>query len=267
MTRTSDGYAQTQQLFADALQSSTEPHPVLEHFAGSSDSHSRKLALYRGNLHAAWSNALDNAYPVLKTLVGNDFFAGLAIFYGKAMPSQAGDLTHFGERLGEFLRTFAPAADYPYFADLARLEWALHRAYYARDVVPWSIDQWMKVDSEQLLDATIQVHPACALVSSPYAITRIWQAHQGDSGIALPDDVNQPSHGLVVRERWRPTVLDMTPAAHALFDRLMAGRSLGDALDEALVIDPLFDFAGQWRTWIAMQAVTGASMRAAASAN
>src|ERR1700744_2459284 len=267
MTRTSDSYAQTQQLFADALQSSTELQSVLEHFAGAGDSHARKLALYRGNLHATWGKALENAYPVLKTLVGDDFFTGLAIFYGKAIPSQAGDLTHFGERLGEFLQTFAPAADYPYFSDLASLEWALHRAYYARDVVPWSIDQWMKVDSEQLLDATIQVHPACALVSSAYAITRIWQAHQGDGGVALPGDVNQPSHGLVVRERWRPTVLEITPAAYAFFERLMAGRPLGDALDEAFAVDPLFDFAGQWRTWIAMQAVTGASMQAAAPTN
>ncbi len=254
-----------QQLFADALQSSIEPHPVVEHFAGSGPHQARKLALYRGNLHAAWGTALENAYPVLRALVGDDFFNGLAIFYGKAIPSQAGDLTYFGERLGEFMRTFAPAADYPYFADLAALEWALHRAYYARNVVPWSIDEWMKVDGEELLDATIHVHPACALVSSPYAITRIWQAHQSDGEVALPGDVNEPSHGLVVREHWRPSVLDMTPAAHTLFDRLMAGLSLGDALDEALAIDPLFDFAGQWRTWIAAQAVTGASMPATAA--
>jgi Putative DNA-binding domain len=260
VNRTPDTYAHSQQLFADALHSPVEQHPALELFAGPAAGHVRKLALYRGNLHGAWIKALENAYPVLKALVGEEFFNGLAIFYGKTVPSQAGDLNLFGEGLPAFIRTFAAVAAYPYFADLASLEWALHRAHYADDVVPWSVQQWMETDSTTLLDAHMAIHPACALVSSNYAITRVWQAHQVESEVTLPEDLDLPSHALIVRESWWPSVLDISAAAHAMFDQLMVGKSLGDALDAALTLDPDFDFAGQWRTWIALHAVTGASM-------
>jgi uncharacterized protein len=262
MKTPSDAHAQSQQSFADALLSPVEQHPALELFAGPAAGHVRKLALYRGNLHGAWIKALENAYPVLKALVGEDFFNSLAIFYGKAVPSQAGDLNLFGEGMSAFLRTFPPVAAYPYFADLASLEWALHRAHYASDVVPWSIHQWTQTASDALLNARVTIHPACALVSSNYAIAGIWQAHQGEGDVTLPEDLTLPSHALIVRERWQPGVLEMTAAAYAMFDRLMAGGPLGDALDEALAIDPDFDFAVQWRTWIALHAVTGASMSA-----
>jgi hypothetical protein len=174
------------------------------------------------------------------------------------MPSQAGDLTIFGQHLSAFIRDFAPAAAYPYFADLAQLEWALHCAYYAADVVPWSVEQWMSTEGGQLLDARINVHPACALVSSRYSVSRIWEAHQRDASVSLPVDPDSPSLSLVIRPQWRPRILDLSPAAYAMFDRLMTNATLGEALDAAAAVDVEFDFAHYWREWIAANAVTAA---------
>ncbi|HSC11045.1 MAG TPA: DNA-binding domain-containing protein, partial [Rhodanobacteraceae bacterium] len=61
-----------------------------------------RLALYRGNISAAWEKALANAYPVVRALVGDEFFGGLARAYGRAHPSVSGDLNRFGARFAEF---------------------------------------------------------------------------------------------------------------------------------------------------------------------
>lgn len=258
MTTALSRHAQAQHLFADALDNPLAQQPAFDLFAGDESRHECHLGLYRGNLYAAWASALENAYPVLKMLVGDAFFTGMAIVYGREVPSQSGDLTVFGQHLSAFIRDFAPAAAYPYFADLARLEWALHCAYYAQDVVPWSVEQWMNMEGEQLLDARIRIHPACALVSSRYSISRIWEAHQRDADVSLPADPDSPSLSLVIRPQWRPRILDLSPAAYAMFDRLMAGATLGETLDAAATVDAGFDFARQWHAWIAANAVTGA---------
>ena len=65
--------------------------------------------------------------------MGDEFFDGLAHTYGKSYPSDNGDLNLFGAHFAQFLQDFEHVADYPYFPDMARLEWALHRAHYAAD--------------------------------------------------------------------------------------------------------------------------------------
>ena len=80
-----------------------------------------RLALYRGNVSAAWEKALANAYPVVRALVGNEFFGGLARAYGRAHPSVSGDLNHFGARFAEFIDGFEHARSLPYLGDVAAL--------------------------------------------------------------------------------------------------------------------------------------------------
>src|SRR5258706_1360254 len=65
-----------------------------------------RIALYRGNVVAAWEKALANAYPVVRALVGDEFFHGLARAYGRAHPSASGDLNRFGARFAEFVAGF-----------------------------------------------------------------------------------------------------------------------------------------------------------------
>jgi len=114
----------------------------------------------RGNLSGTWDKSLSAAYPVLQSLVGTEFFSALTRAYGLACPSQLGDLDQFGARFGDFLRDFVHVAQYPYFPDLATLEWALHRAHYAENATaldPAELAQW----SPQLLDDAYLTLSSC----------------------------------------------------------------------------------------------------------
>lgn len=192
-----------------------------------------RLALYRGNLGAGWERALGEAYPVLRQLVGEEFFAGLARAYGKAWPSQDPDLAGFGARFAEFLAGFEPAAPYPYLPDVARLEWAVHRAYLGPDVAFLGLDALATMSPEALDAARFVLHPSVSLLRSPWAIGALWQAHQ-PGGPALPAHADAPCTVLVVRRGWRVEAIDVGVAEGAALDRLAAGASLGVALDAAL---------------------------------
>ena len=92
-----------------------------------------RLAIYRNNHRLTLAGALASAYPVLERLLGCTSFAQLAARYVAQTPSASGDLHGYGACFGAFLDDFAPLADWPWHADLARLEWAVHEAYYAAD--------------------------------------------------------------------------------------------------------------------------------------
>lgn len=192
-----------------------------------------RLALYRGNLSAGWERALGEAYPVLRQLVGEEFFAGMARAYGKAWPSQDPDLAAFGARFAEFLAGFVPAAPYPYLPDMARLEWAVHRAWLAPDMEPLGLDALAAMTPDTLEGARFTLHPSVSLLRSQWAIGALWQAHQ-PGGPALPAHADAPCTVLVARRGWRVAVVEESAAGAAALDRLAAGASFGEALDAAL---------------------------------
>ena len=193
---------------------------------------------YRGNLH----DALAGAYPVVKLLVGDDFFRFLTKRYIEQHPSCSANLHHFGSELAGFIATFEPAGELVYLADVAVLEWACHVAYFADDGEALNLNELVQVPPERYPDLILHAHPSCRVVRSPYPIAAIWQAHQPGA----PEDFHigldgGPGCVLVSREDDIVQVTELTEAQATWLERMQAGFSLGHATDEALERDPGFD--------------------------
>jgi hypothetical protein len=93
----------------------------------------RGLAAYQANGHDLAERALRAAYPVVAALVGGDSFATMACELWHRHPPVRGDLACWGDALPAFVDHNPQLADVPYLADVARVEWALHRAAGAPD--------------------------------------------------------------------------------------------------------------------------------------
>jgi uncharacterized protein len=209
-----------------------------------------RVALYRGNVNAACEKALANAYPVVRALVGDEFFGGLARAYARAHPSVSGDLNRFGSRFAEFIDAFEHAQSLPYLGDVAALEWSVHVAHYAADAVPLSRERITALPPDELLAARFALHPACAWVRSSYPIASIWLAHQPEATVALPDSLDQRELALVVRPRWRVEVLPSSPGELAALMRLREGVDVEGAITAGLRAEPGFAFPKALVRWL-----------------
>lgn len=239
--------ADTQQAFAAGLLDVAASAPALGAFRGDANAH--RYALYRGNLTVAWNKTLSSAYPVIQQLVGEEFFGGLSAEYGRAHPSQSGDLNQFGAEFAAFLAAFPHTAGLPYLPDMARLEWALHRAHYAADAPALSAAGLAAVPPDQIEEAYFALRPACTPVACAWNAVPLWLAHQ-PGGPPFPDRMDTPSHALITRAHWKAGVLPLSPAAHAALTVLHSGGSFGAALDAAFDIDDAFDVAGHLQQWL-----------------
>lgn len=245
--------------FAETIDDPAADAALLQHLQTADDKLTReRLGLYRGNVRAARRNALASAYPVLAQLTGDAYFDALSLAYARAHPSRDADLNRFGASLPDFIERYETDARYAYFADVARLEWALHAATFAANVTPLSPAQWQAIGVEKLMSARLKVHPACVALESRYAAFDIWRAHRQNEWAGRIDiDTNASNWTLIVRPQWRSAALPHTQAAHAAFTALQRGETLDEALERAFAIDENFDFATQWRTWIETGAITG----------
>jgi uncharacterized protein (UPF0276 family) len=233
-----------QQAFGAALWASAQDAALAPLLKGDP----RRVGIYRGNLHAHWTRALASAYPVLRQLVGDEFFEALARVYGRAHPAVDPDLNRFGAALPDFLAGFAPAADHPYLPDIARLEWCVHEAWYApaADAAPAA---FAGLAPEAFEAARAVLHPSLRLHASPWATVALWRAHQA-GGQDFPDDLRAHTHALVLRPRFDVVVEVIGAAEHAALACLARGDTFGAALDAAFDVDGDFDVAAHLRRWL-----------------
>jgi uncharacterized protein (UPF0276 family) len=234
-----------QQLFAAALLDPARTAELAPWLRGDP----ARLGVYRGNLAAAWSRALAGAYPVLRALVGEEPFDGLARAYGRAHPSLDPDLNRYGASLPAFLDTVAGVAGHPYLPDVARLEWLVHEVHFAAD------DEHgpgpLPIADPAAFEASRAVlHPSLRLHASRWATAALWHAHQEPDGGVWPAALDVPGHALVLRRRWRVEVVLLDAAEHAALARLAAGDTIGMALDAAFDVDGEFDVEGAVRRWL-----------------
>ncbi len=210
----------------------------------------RGLAAYRANGHALAERALAAAYPVVAAMVGPDCLNALAHTLWHGHPSQHGDVACWGGELPALLELEAQLADFPYLADVARVEWALHRAAGApdADADPASFALLTQQDPGAL---TLRLAPGTAVIRSAWPVASLINAHlRGDPTLSEAADRlsnREAEQALVWRRALRPEVRPCGAGEAALLDVLQHRQGLVPALDAALTTDPGFDFSA----WLA----------------
>lgn len=213
-------------------------------FAGDDALVERRLAIYRGNVVGAIAKALAAAYPVIEQIVGEEFFSGLARAHWRECPSTSGNLYDYGEHFADFLARFEPAREFPYLPDLARVEWAVHRAGLAADAGRIDMRQLAAVPAAQQAQLRWRVAPGTALVASSHPIVRLWSLHQEGDDREFSVDWQQAETALVARHGLAVSVAAVAAAHAAFFTALIEARPLEAVAQAALGVDPAFDFQG-----------------------
>jgi hypothetical protein len=203
----------------------------------------RRFAVYRNNVLAGLGRALKSRFPVVEKLVGEEFFAAMALAFVRQKPPHSPLLATYGDHFPSFIAAFEPARELPYLADVARIEAARTYAYHAADAVSVGADRFAKLDSNSVDDIRIDIHPSAGIVRSPYPIVTIWAMNSDEQELAPIDDWRRED-ALVCRPRLEVQVRALPPGGAAFLLALAAGRPLGAAAEAALADDPDFDLTG-----------------------
>lgn len=226
---------------AGALQHADTAPAAQRWLAGDAGRVEQGLAIYRANVAAAATKALVAAYPVIRQVVGETFFDGMARAYERVVPSTSGDLYDYGAGFAGFVAEFPHAQSLPYLPDLARLEWAVHRAYGAADAPAWDAQALARVAPAQQPALRFDWAAGTATIDSPYPIARVWQIHQAGFDGEFRVDWSVRECALVAREGLRVVVSPLDAGDAAFIASSLGGAALGVSAQLALAADPGFD--------------------------
>ena len=242
----------TQQRFSAALANAARVDDAASLFVGDVERARRSIAIYRGNMIANTTKALGATYPIIRKLIGDEFFDGLARTYCREYPSASGDLNECGEYFAPFVAEFPHTQSLPYLPDVARLEWLVHRAHYAADHAPLDIGQLARIAEHDYPRLRLELHPAASLLESPYPLYRVWEVHQDDyrGEIAVGLD-RGPDRVIVYRPAFHATVAALSSGEWAFLSAVGRGNLLGSALASALAADAEFNLGASLQRWIA----------------
>jgi hypothetical protein len=200
----------------------------------------RRFAVHRATTTFGLIGALATRFPVTEKLLGVDTFADLArAFLAHDRPRTA-LLLDWGEALPDFVARLDDLADWPFLADVGRLEVAWTRAHHAADAEPIGLDALTGLTPEDLAATRVRLHPSAVLLTSPHPVASLWASQQdGADPEAEIDWV--PETVLVVRPHADVLLHRLTPAAHAFVATLATDGDVTDAALAASEIDPDFD--------------------------
>lgn len=248
-----NNWSLAQDAFIVSLKNPDLPNP--QGIGGSKD----RFNVYRNNVAVSLRDALGETFPVVKKLVGEEFFTGMAQAFVREHLPQTPVLLEYGGAFPRFIERFKPADVVPYLADVARVEWAWLQSYHAADAIPFGADKLAEIEEEALDDLRFETHPSLWLIESQWPVISIWLAHQNTKSPDLSNLPAGPQYGLIIRPEYDVDVHVISASASRLFDQLADDQPLGVAFETVIDIpgaDPSQDLAKFFSTGCVVNFVT-----------
>lgn len=207
-----------------------------------------RFAIYRNNVTASLTRALEAGFPVVRRLVGPEFFGAMAVIFLRAHPPRTRQIMLYGDEFADFLSGFPPVAHLGYLPDVARLEQALRESYHAGDSTALPHAALARL----VPDARLTLAPALRLITSRWPIDAIWRANTAGG----PPPVMAPQDVLVLRPALDPAPHLLPPGGALFVQTLQGGAPLAEASQRA---GAGFDPTATLRLLVEGGAIVGAS--------
>ena len=144
-------------------------------FAGlfANDDLSARLKIYRNNVMTSVSHALMANFPLLEKLAGKEFLSAMARAYIMKHPPEDGYLGAYGSDFGEFIERSNTAKDFPWLADIARLEVFINLSVHAQDDTPMLPVDIAEIPPEKLENLCLKTRNSVFFLKSRWPLAKI----------------------------------------------------------------------------------------------
>jgi hypothetical protein len=213
----------------------------------------RRLAIYRNAYQVRLIDALNDAYPIMHALLGDQEFMALGKAYVAAHPSVYRSIRWYGQELHDFLGIRAPYSETPILAEVAQLEWTLAEVFDAKDAEPLSRAALAAVDPAAWSALTFEFHPSLRRLDFKWNTAAVWKAMSADETPPRPQANEAPVEWLLWRQGLQNYFRSLTPIEAAALEAALRGRTFGDIcgqlsawLPEHEIAPAAATFLGNW---------------------
>ena len=195
-------------------------------------------------------DALKEDFPAVCAIVGEANFHNLITDYLIEYPPSHFSLRYAGQHLPGFVSAHPLALQWPYVADLARLEWSIIDAFDAVDAQPLEQQALAGIAPERWAQLRFELTPSLRLLALRWPVHDVWERTQRQASV---DDVGAaPTWIRVWRQDLRVFHRAIDALEHAALTALASREPFADVCehvapdDETAGAERVFGFLRQW---------------------
>jgi hypothetical protein len=210
------------------------------------------LSVYRNSIAKGCADALVAQFPSVERIVGAAWLAAAAAAHAAEQPPRQPSLLAYGQDFPDWLAGFAPAAELPYLADLARMDLMWTAAHLAADAPALDPAAVAALGPEDFASTALVLHPATRFAAFDDSSPSLWRALQPP--LDAPTDFElsaEPQGLLLVRPDLEIGHRLAGPGELAFLAACGAGVSLAEAAVRALSAEPRLDLAAAFAGLVA----------------
>ncbi len=174
-------------------------------------------------------DVLKEDFPATLAVIGADRFHNLATGYLIEYPPVHFSIAHAGRHLQDFLRDHPMHEEFPFLADLARLERALIEVFHAADADSLDAEQMRAVAPEQWPSLKLALHPATKILQLEWYVFAATRAVERGEEPQLP--MRQDVNVLVWRYRNQVHYREIDAAERDALNALSKGITFAEVCD------------------------------------
>jgi hypothetical protein len=215
------------------------PDRALPSALGAIKKQTKRYGVYRNNVVVGLAEALGDAYPVTKQLLGEKMFFSLACEYVRAHPPQNAVMLHYGQDFPRWLSLNKRLETYRYVVDIAQIEAFRIQSYHAADAVMLGLETIQHVDKYRLEYMRVLLHPSVHIFSSSYPVVSIWRNEA--LGEQNPVNLDQSEAVLIQRPGWSVDTNQLSSENQIFLNFLQKGIPFGEVAENMLEHYPDYD--------------------------
>lgn len=158
----------------------------------------QRLNIYGDGYGYRLHDALSENYPAVHTLLGDEDFYRIAYEYMESFPSKHFSLRFLGSKLEEFFTV--NYSDLPFYAEMARFEWALRKSFDAKDEETINLEALQQIPVERWGDLQFTFHESVSRLDLEWNIPQLWAAIENEDDPIPPEKLEHPFAWLVWRQ-------------------------------------------------------------------
>lgn len=187
-----------------------------------------RLDIYAYAYRTRLSEALEQDFEALHTLLGDDQFHALCLGYLQQHPSQHYSLRYLGQHMSSFLRAHDPYAQQPVLAELAAFEWAMTDAFDAADSNVITLDDLSVLTPAHWGELRCVPHPSVQRLELWWNVPAIWSAASPDHEPPAPQRGDHATPWLVWRQELKTYFRSLSTEEAWAWQAVCSGHSFSD---------------------------------------
>jgi hypothetical protein len=158
-----------------------------------------RLRIYRHAYVSRLIEVLQDHYPVLHQILGDEDFEALSAAFIRAHPSVHRSIRWYGRELAAFLRKEPPFDAQPILGEIAGFEWGLGEAFDSADASVLDRAALQAIDPAAWGRLKLRLHPSLRRLKFEWNTVAVWKAITAHEDPPDPERSDEPVEWLLWR--------------------------------------------------------------------